>query len=123
MNQLSAVPLLALCGPAVQLLEGPSETAACVGHLVSRVNEGNMEQMLAIGEELGSSELVDAAKAAIRKCSGRASPAGGDDGKGGKVYECMGCRKLLERPPFDGVTADDVAMANEMLDALPSAYK
>ena len=66
----------------------PAVRTACVAHLVSRVNEGNMEQMLAIGEELGSSELVDAAKAAIRKCSGRASPAGGDDGKGGKTTKC-----------------------------------
>jgi len=66
----------------------PAVRTACVAHLVSRVNEGNMEQMLSMGEELGSSELVDAAKAAIRKCSGRASPAGGDDGKGGKTTKC-----------------------------------
>ena len=43
---------------------------------------------------------------------------GSDDGKGGKVYECMGCRKLLERPPFDGVTGDDIALENAVLDAL-----
>ena len=66
----------------------PAVRTACVAHLVSRVGEGNMEQMLAMGEELGSSELVDAAKVAIRKCSGRASPAGGDDGKGNKTTKC-----------------------------------
>jgi len=66
----------------------PAVRSACVVHLVSRVSEGNMEQMLAMGEELGSSELVDAAKVAIRKCSGRASPAGGDDGKGNKTTKC-----------------------------------
>jgi len=66
----------------------PAVRTACVAHLVSRVGEGNMEQMLAMGEELGSSELVDAAKVAIRRCSGRASPAGGDDGKGNKTTKC-----------------------------------
>jgi hypothetical protein len=66
----------------------PAVRTACVAHLVSRVGEGNMEQMLAMGEELGSSELVDAAKVAIRKCSGRASPAGGDDGRGNKTTKC-----------------------------------
>jgi hypothetical protein len=66
----------------------PAVRTACVAHLVSRVSEGNMEQMLAMGEDLGSSELVDAAKVAIRKCSGRASPAGGDDGKGNKTTKC-----------------------------------
>lgn len=60
---------------------------ACVGYLVSRVNEGNMEKMLATGEELGCSELLEAAKTAIRKCSGRVSP-GGDDGKGLKTTKC-----------------------------------
>ena len=62
----------------------PAVRSACIGHLVSRVHEGNMEQMLATAEELGCSELVEAAKAAIRKCNGRASPES-DDNKGGKT--------------------------------------
>ena len=52
--------------------------SACIGHLVSRVQESNMEQMLALGQELACTELVDAAKAAIRKRSGYGSPNGDD---------------------------------------------
>ena len=51
---------------------------ACIGHLVSRVQDSNMEQMLALGQELACTELVDAAKAAIRKRSGYGSPSGDD---------------------------------------------
>ncbi len=38
---------------------------------------------------------------------------GSDDGSGTgrKVYECMGCRKLLERPR-DGVSAEELEMEN-----------
>jgi len=50
--------------------------SACIGHLVSRVQDSNMEQMLALGQELACTELVDAAKAAIRKRSGYGSPNG-----------------------------------------------
>jgi hypothetical protein len=61
--------------------------SACIGHLVSRVQDSNMEQMLALGQELACTELVDAAKAAIRKRSGYGSPNGDD--KGGKpITKC-----------------------------------
>ena len=52
--------------------------SACIGHLVSRVQDSNMEQMLALGHELACTELVDAAKAAIRKRSGYGSTNGED---------------------------------------------
>lgn len=45
----------------------------CIKKLVQRITEHNMEQMLAVGEELGSYTLTEAAKSAIRK-SGRNSP-------------------------------------------------
>ncbi|MGB1594457.1 MAG: Myb-like DNA-binding domain-containing protein, partial [Promethearchaeia archaeon] len=61
---------------------------ACVGHLVSLVTEGNMEQMLATGEELECPELVEAAKAAIHRCSGRSSPSGAEAGKENKTTKC-----------------------------------
>ena len=64
--------------------------SACIGHLVSRVQDSNMEQMLALGQELACTELVDAAKAAIRKRSGYGSPNGEDKrqgkSRGRKVY-------------------------------------
>jgi hypothetical protein len=50
--------------------------SACIGHLVSHVQDSNMEQMLALGQELACTKLVDAAKAAIRKRSGYGSPNG-----------------------------------------------
>ena len=53
--------------------------SACIGHLVSRVQDSNMEQMLALGQELACTELVDAAKAAIRKRSAYGSPNGDDE--------------------------------------------
>ena len=56
--------------------------SACIGHLVSRVQDSNMEQMLALGQELACTELVDAAKAAIRKRSGYGSPNGEDKRQG-----------------------------------------
>jgi hypothetical protein len=59
-----------------------SMQTACVKKLVQRVNEDNMEQMLAAGEELGSNALTEAAKAAMRK-SGRCSPD-----KEGKTTKC-----------------------------------
>jgi len=65
----------------------PGVRSACVGHLVSRVNEGNMETMLQTGEKLGCQELVDAAKAAIRKCSGRVSPSE-TESKDNKTTKC-----------------------------------
>ena len=65
----------------------PAVRAACAGHLVSRVNEGNMEAMLLMGEKLGCQELVDAAKAAIRKSSGRSSPSG-TESKDNKTTKC-----------------------------------
>ena len=55
---------------------------SCVKKLVHAITEQNMEQMLAVGEELGSSSLIEAAKAAIRK-SGRTSPD-----KDGKTTKC-----------------------------------
>ena len=55
---------------------------SCVKKLAHSITEQNMEQMLAVGEELGSSSLVEAAKAAIRK-SGRTSPD-----KEGKTTKC-----------------------------------
>ena len=61
---------------------------ACVGHLVSLVTEGNMEQMLATGEELECPELVEAAKAVIHRCSGRSSPSGAEAGKENKTTKC-----------------------------------
>jgi len=54
--------------------------SACIGHLVSHVQDSNMEQMLALGQELACTKLVDAAKAAIRKRSGYGSPNGEDQG-------------------------------------------
>ena len=65
----------------------PAVRAACVARLVALVNESNMEQMLARGEELGCTELVEAAKAVIRKCSGRTSP-GGEGSKENKTTKC-----------------------------------
>jgi hypothetical protein len=54
----------------------------CIKKLVNLIAEGNMEQMLAAGEELGSHSLKEAAKAAMRK-SGRNSPE-----KEGKTIKC-----------------------------------
>jgi hypothetical protein len=71
----------------------------CIGHPVSRVQDSNVEQMLALGQELACTELVDAeddqvahlvdqlANAAVRKHSG-CSSANVDD-KGGKpITKC-----------------------------------
>ena len=51
----------------------PAIRSACVAHLVSRVSEGTMVQMEALGEELGCVELIEASKAATRRKSSRAS--------------------------------------------------
>jgi len=59
-----------------------SMQAACVKKMVQLVNEENVEQMLAVGEELGSHILKEAAKAAMRK-NGRNSPE-----KDGKTIKC-----------------------------------
>jgi len=64
----------------------PAVRSACIAHLVSRVHESNMEQMLSIGEALGCTELVDAARAAIRRNS--CSSPGGSDGKELKPTKC-----------------------------------
>jgi len=67
----------------------PAIRSACVAHLVSRVSESTMGQMLSLGEELGCSELIEASKAATRKKSLRPSndmENGGrhsEDGKSG----------------------------------------
>jgi hypothetical protein len=50
-----------------------STQAACVKKMAQLVNEENVDQMLAVGEELGSHILKEAAKAAMRK-NGRDSP-------------------------------------------------
>jgi len=50
---------------------------ACVSHLVSRISEATVEDILALGLALSSPEVVDAARAAIKKFSGRASPTDG----------------------------------------------
>ena len=70
--------------------------SACIGHLVSRVQDLNVQQMLALGQELASTELVDAANAAVRKRSGYRSQHVDDkvakDQGGGRrhlvVYKC-----------------------------------
>jgi hypothetical protein len=51
----------------------PAIRSACVAHLVSRVSEGTMVQMEALGEELGCVELIEASKDATRRKSSRAS--------------------------------------------------
>ena len=51
----------------------PAIRSACVAHLVSRVSEGTMVQMEALGEELGCVELIEASKAATRRKSSRVS--------------------------------------------------
>ncbi len=67
----------------------------CIGHLVSRVQDSNVEQMLALRQELACTELVNAeddqvshvvdqlANAAVCKRSGYRSP--NVDNKGGKL--------------------------------------
>ena len=56
--------------------------ASCVGYLVTAVNASNMEELHALGEEMGSTQLVDAAKIAMKK-------AGGEDKDGkGKSTKC-----------------------------------
>ena len=70
-------------------LQLPAIRSACVAHLVSRVSEATLGPMLALGEELGCAELVEAAKAATRKKGNRLSSdadGGGrasEEGKGG----------------------------------------
>lgn len=49
----------------------PAIRSACVAHLILRITEGNMAEMLALGEKLGCSELIDASKAAMRKQGSR----------------------------------------------------
>ena len=63
----------------------------CIGHLVSRVQDSNMEQMLALGQELACTELVDAAKAAIRKRSAYGSPNRDD-----KEEEELACTEVVD---------------------------
>jgi hypothetical protein len=65
--------------------------SACIWHLVSRIKDSNMEQMLALGQELACTELVDAAKAAICKRSGYGSPNGDD-----KEEEELACTELVD---------------------------
>jgi hypothetical protein len=65
--------------------------SACIGHLVSRVQDSNMEQMLALGQELACTELVDAAKAAIRKRSAYGSPNRDD-----KEEEELACTEVVD---------------------------
>jgi hypothetical protein len=63
--------------------------SACIGHLVSRIKHSNMDQMLALGQELACTELVDAAKAAIRKRSGYGSPNGDDKEEDDQVVQLV----------------------------------
>ena len=49
---------------------------ACVSHLLSRISEATVEDILALGLSLSAPEVVNAARAAINKFSARASPDG-----------------------------------------------
>ena len=73
--------LVAMAHVLARLGITPMQTA-CVKKLVQGVTEANMERMLAVGEELGSHSLMEAARAAMRK-SGRNSPE-----KEGKTIKC-----------------------------------
>jgi len=68
-----------------------SMQTVCIKKLVQLMTEHNMEQMLAAGEELGSSGLVEAAKNAMRR-SGRNSPE-----KEGKTTKCPWTKEEDER--------------------------
>ena len=82
----------------------PAIRSACVAHLVSRVSESTMSQMLSLGEELGCSELIEASKAATRKRGSRLSnemEGGGrtsEDGKGGTYTKVRGGRGRGHEP-------------------------
>ena len=73
--------LVAMAHVLARLGITPMQTA-CVKKLVQSITEENMERMLAVGEELGSHSLMEAARAAMRK-SGRNSPE-----KEGKTIKC-----------------------------------
>mmetsp|Transcript_4134 Transcript_4134/g.9810 ORF Transcript_4134/g.9810 Transcript_4134/m.9810 type:complete len:572 (+) Transcript_4134:119-1834(+) len=74
--------------PAVTRLAEELELSAikqsCIAHLIATIDENNMEELLALGEELGCQNLTDAANMAIRKASGAMSP----DEKGNKPTKC-----------------------------------
>mmetsp|Transcript_6249 Transcript_6249/g.12328 ORF Transcript_6249/g.12328 Transcript_6249/m.12328 type:complete len:556 (-) Transcript_6249:545-2212(-) len=65
-------------------LDFPAIKSSCISHLISIIDENNMEELLALGEELSCSNLTDAANAAIRKASGALSP----DDKLNKTTKC-----------------------------------
>jgi hypothetical protein len=73
--------LVAMAHVLARLGLTPMQTA-CVKKLVQGITDENMEWMLAVGEELGSHSLMEAARAAMRK-SGRNSPE-----KEGKTIKC-----------------------------------
>lgn len=73
------------CIPSVmriaQKLHLPAVRNACISHLLSRISEATVEDVLELGLELEAQEVIDAARCAIKKFSGRVSPSEG----GGKT--------------------------------------
>jgi len=60
-----------------QKLQLSAVRGACVSHLLARISEATVEDVLALGLALSAPEVVDAARAAMKKFSGRVSPTDG----------------------------------------------
>jgi len=71
---LSSQELLPSVSRLAEEMELPAIRSSCIAHLISTIDETNMEELLAIGDELGSQQLSDAANTAIRRASGAMSP-------------------------------------------------
>jgi len=62
-----------------QKLQLGAVRGACVSHLVLRISEATVEDVLALGLALSSPEVVDAARSAMKKYAGRSSPTDGSN--------------------------------------------